>query len=57
MAPIMPKPVPCLGGAQLRFVFSTVNSTRAIGADALGVTVVGRNIFWGDAAGVHRQAF
>jgi hypothetical protein len=42
---------------QLRFIFSAVNSTRAIGADALGVTVVGRNIFWGDAAGVHRQAF
>ncbi|HEV7507317.1 MAG TPA: hypothetical protein VGS07_20685 [Thermoanaerobaculia bacterium] len=42
---------------QLRFVFSALNSTRAIGADALGVTIIGRNIFWGDAAGVHRQGF
>ncbi|HSS75162.1 MAG TPA: hypothetical protein VLV54_00295 [Thermoanaerobaculia bacterium] len=42
---------------QLRFIVSTLNSTRTIGADALGVTVVGRNIFWGDAAGVHRLAF
>ncbi len=42
---------------KLRFVLSIVNTTRAIGADALGVTVIGRNIFWGDAAGVHRQRF
>jgi hypothetical protein len=47
----------CGSPCQLRFVFSAVNSTRTIGTDALGVTVVGRNIFWGDSAGVHRQGF
>jgi hypothetical protein len=43
---------------QLKFVFSLIRSTRAIGDDALGVTVTSsRKLFWGDAAGVHRQAF
>jgi len=43
---------------KLRFVFLILSSTRAIGADALGVTVTSsRRLFWGDAAGVHRQAF
>jgi hypothetical protein len=43
---------------QLRFVFSIISTTRTIGADALGVTVTpSRRLFWGDAAGVHRQAF
>jgi hypothetical protein len=43
---------------KLRFVFSIVNLTRTIGDDALGMTVTSsRRLFWGDAAGVHRQAF
>src|SRR6185295_18299679 len=43
---------------QLGFIFSIINSTKTIGDDALGVTVTSsRRLFWGDAAGVHRQAF
>jgi hypothetical protein len=48
-------------GAQscrLQFAFPSFNSSQAIGADALGVTVTSSgNVFWGDAAGVHRQVF
>lgn len=43
---------------QLQFVFFLLSSTRTIGDDALGVTVTSsRRLFWGDAAGVHRQVF
>lgn len=43
---------------RLQFAFPVFNSSKAIGADALGVTVTSSgNVFWGDAAGVHRQVF
>ena len=43
---------------RLQFAFPVLNSSMAIGADALGVTVTSSgNVFWGDAAGVHRQVF
>ena len=44
---------------ELQFVFSFVQATKAIGADAFGVTVTPgtRTVFWGDAAGVHKQVF
>ncbi len=43
---------------QLDFDFPVSNFSMQIGADALGVTVTSSgNVFWGDAAGVHRQVF
>ena len=43
---------------RLQFAFPVLNSSQAIGADALGVTVTSSGtVFWGDAAGVHRQVF
>lgn len=49
----------CAGqSCQLRFVLSLFKVTKTIGDDALGVTVTpSRTVFWGDAAGVHRQVF
>ena len=48
-------------GAQtcrMQFAFPATNFTAAIGAGAFGVTVTSSgNVFWGDAAGVHRQTF
>jgi hypothetical protein len=46
----------CSGGScRLRLVFPGLNSSIAIGKDALGVTVTSSGkVFWGDAAGVHR---
>lgn len=60
---------PTAGGAQawttcagntctLRFVLSIFQVTRTIGGNAFGVHVTpSHTVFWGDAAGVHRQAF
>ena len=43
---------------RLHFDFPSWRSSMAIGADALGVSVTSSgNVFWGDAAGVHRQVF
>jgi hypothetical protein len=44
---------------QLQFIFSFIQVSQAIGADAFGVTVkpATRTVFWGDSAGVHRRAF
>ncbi|MBI3941420.1 MAG: hypothetical protein HY326_00275 [Chloroflexi bacterium] len=43
---------------RLQFAFPGWNASVAIGRDALGVTVTSAgNVFWGDAAGVHRQVF
>ena len=43
---------------QLDFDSGVSNLSMQIGADALGVTVTSSgNVFWGDAAGVHRQVF
>src|SRR5436853_7359986 len=43
---------------RMQFAFPATNFTAAIGADAFGVTVTSSgNVFWGDAAGVHRQSF
>ena len=43
---------------KLQLAFPALNSLIPIGADALGVTVTSSgNVFWGDAAGVHRQTF
>jgi hypothetical protein len=40
----------------LHFVLPGGNSSSPIGSDALGVSVTSAgNVFWGDAAGVHRQ--
>ena len=48
-------------GAQtcrMQFAFPATNFSAAIGAGAFGVTVTSSgNVFWGDAAGVHRQTF
>jgi hypothetical protein len=42
----------------LHFDFPVSRSSMAIGANALGVTVTSSgNVFWGDAAGIHRQLF
>lgn len=42
----------------LQFVFPGGNFSSAIGDDALGVSITSAgNVFWGDAAGVHRQVF
>jgi hypothetical protein len=42
----------------LRFAFPSGNFSSAIGSNALGVSVTSAgNVFWGDAAGVHRQVF
>ena len=42
----------------LQFAFPIGNFSSAIGSDALGVSVTSAgNVFWGDAAGVHRQVF
>jgi hypothetical protein len=42
----------------LHFVLPGGNFSSVIGSDALGVTVTSAgNVFWGDAAGVHRQIF
>src|SRR5256886_4893464 len=43
---------------RMQFAFPSTNFQEAIGADAFGVTVTSSgNVFWGDAAGVHRQTF
>jgi hypothetical protein len=43
---------------RLQFASPSTNFPLAIGADALGVTVTSSgNVFWGDAAGVHRLVF
>ena len=43
---------------RLQFAFPAFNSSVAIGADAFGVSITSSgNVFWGDAAGVHRQVF
>jgi hypothetical protein len=44
---------------ELQFVFSILQATQAIGADAFGVTVkpATKTVFWGDSAGVHRRVF
>jgi len=43
---------------RLQFAFPSGNFSSAIGSDALGVSVTSAgNVFWGDAAGVHRQTF
>jgi hypothetical protein len=43
---------------RMQFAFPAINFTSSIGADALGVTITSSgNVFWGDAAGVHRQSF
>lgn len=43
---------------RLHFDFPGGRWSTAIGANALGVTVTSSgNVFWGDAAGVHRQVF
>lgn len=43
---------------RLQFMFPSSNFHQAIGADALGVTMTSSgSVFWGDAAGVHRQVF
>ncbi|SFT54696.1 hypothetical protein [Arthrobacter sp. ov118] len=42
----------------LHFVLPSGNFSSVIGSDALGVSVTSAgNVFWGDAAGVHRQIF
>jgi hypothetical protein len=42
----------------LQFAFPSGNFSSAIGSDALGVSVTSAgNVFWGDAAGLHRQVF
>jgi hypothetical protein len=42
----------------LQFVLPGGTFSNGIGADALGVSVTSAgNVFWGDAAGVHRQVF
>jgi hypothetical protein len=42
----------------LQFAFPIGNFSNAIGPDALGVSVTSTGtVFWGDAAGVHRQTF
>jgi hypothetical protein len=49
----------CSGDScRLRLVFPGVNSSMLIGGGAFGVTVTPPgNVFWGDAAGVHRKVF
>jgi len=43
---------------KMQFAFPSTNFSTAIGAGAFGVTVTSSgNVFWGDAAGVHRQTF
>jgi hypothetical protein len=43
---------------RMQFAFPVTNFTSSIGADAFGVTITSSgNVFWGDAAGVHRQSF
>jgi hypothetical protein len=44
--------------ASCQLFFPGTSSSQAIAGEALGVTVtLSGNVFWGDAAGVHRQAF
>lgn len=49
----------CSGDScRLRLVFPGLNSSLVIGGGAFGVTVTPPgNVFWGDAAGVHRKVF
>lgn len=48
----------CSGACRLNLKFLFFNRSIAIADDPLGVTVTSsRNVFWGDAAGVHRQKF
>jgi len=49
----------CSGDScRLRLVFPSLNSSLLIGSGAFGVTVTpSGNVFWGDAAGVHRKVF
>jgi hypothetical protein len=49
----------CAGSTcRMQFAFPVTNFTSSIGADAFGVTITSSgNVFWGDAAGVHRQTF
>lgn len=44
---------------RLRFEFPAIsNASEPIGAEALGVTIISTGeVFWGDAAGVHRRSF
>ena len=43
---------------RIHFEYVVSGSSMAIGADAFGVSVTSSgNVFWGDAAGVHRQTF
>jgi hypothetical protein len=46
------------GSCVLHFKPSVVGTPMSISADALGVSVTpSRNVFWGDATGVHRRTF
>lgn len=48
----------CGQTCKLQLAFPVLNSLIPIGADAFGVTVTSSgSVFWGDAAGVHRQTF